>query len=133
MLLDILESIEESELNDQVSLMTFHSAKGLEFPHVFLVGMEENLLPHQNSIDSDNIEEERRLAYVGITRAQLSCTFSYCTHRKRYANISETQPSRFLAELPQDDLEWVNKKSFDSAVIKARTKDNLAYLKTMLS
>ena len=101
---------EEEEAHDQVSLMTLHAAKGLEFPHVFLIGVEENILPHQNSIETDNIEEERRLAYVGITRAQRSCTFSYCTHRKRYGEISECEPSRFLNELPEDDLEWVNKK-----------------------
>jgi ATP-dependent DNA helicase Rep len=121
MLMDILERGEEDEAGDQVSLMTLHAAKGLEFPHVFLIGMEENLLPHQNSIETDNIEEERRLAYVGITRAQRTCTFSYCTHRKRYGDISETEPSRFLAELPHEDLEWAHKKPLDSAV-KKRTR-----------
>ncbi len=136
MLMDILERNEEAEAGDQVSLMTLHAAKGLEFPHVFLIGMEENLLPHQNSIEMDApeaIEEERRLAYVGITRAQRSCTFSYCTHRKRYGDISETEPSRFLAELPEEDLEWANKKPLDSTVAKERGKANLAHLKTMLS
>ena len=88
MLMDIMERNQEAEVSDQVSLMTLHAAKGLEFPHVFLIGLEENILPHQSSIDSDNIEEERRLAYVGITRAQRTCTFSYCTHRKRYGEIS---------------------------------------------
>ncbi|MFI3189847.1 ATP-dependent DNA helicase Rep [Crenothrix sp. D3] len=133
MLMDILERNEEEEAHDQVSLMTLHAAKGLEFPHVFLIGVEENILPHQNSIETDNIEEERRLAYVGITRAQRSCTFSYCTHRKRYGEISECEPSRFLNELPEDDLEWVNKKQLSPEVIKERGKANLANLKTMLS
>jgi len=133
MLMDILERNEEEEAHDQVSLMTLHAAKGLEFPHVFLIGMEENILPHQNSIETDNIEEERRLAYVGITRAQRSCTFSYCTHRKRYGEISECEPSRFLSELPEDDLEWVNKKQLSPEVIKERGMANLANLKTMLS
>ncbi|PKM37222.1 MAG: DNA helicase Rep [Gammaproteobacteria bacterium HGW-Gammaproteobacteria-10] len=133
MLMDILERNQEEEAGDQVSLMTLHAAKGLEFPHVFLIGMEENLLPHQNSIETDNIEEERRLAYVGITRAQRSLTFSYCTHRKRYGEISECEPSRFLGELPSDDLEWANKKQLDPAVIKERGKASLAHLKTMLS
>ncbi len=133
MLLDILDRQEDDEAGDQVSLMTLHAAKGLEFPHVFLIGMEENILPHQNSIETDNIEEERRLAYVGITRAQRSCTFSYCTHRKRYGEISETDPSRFLSELPQDDLEWPNQKPLDPLVVKERGRASLANLKTMLS
>jgi ATP-dependent DNA helicase Rep len=133
MLMDILERNQEEEAGDQVSLMTLHAAKGLEFPHVFMIGMEENLLPHQNSIDTGNIEEERRLAYVGITRAQRTLTFSYCTHRKRYGEISECEPSRFLGELPGDDLEWTNKKKLDPAVIKERGKANLAHLKNILT
>ncbi|MBL6985497.1 MAG: UvrD-helicase domain-containing protein [Methylobacter sp.] len=133
MLMDIMERNQEDEASDQVSLMTLHAAKGLEFPHVFLIGIEENILPHQNSIETDNIEEERRLAYVGITRAQRTCTFSYCTHRKRYGEIAECEPSRFLSELPADDLEWVNKKQLAPEVIKERGKASLAHLKTMLS
>jgi len=133
MLMDIMERNQEQEASDQVSLMTLHAAKGLEFPHVFLIGMEENILPHQNSIDTDNIDEERRLAYVGITRAQQTLTFSYCTHRKRYGEIVECEPSRFLSELPEDDLEWVNKKQLAPEVIKERGKASLANLKTMLS
>ncbi len=133
MLMDILQRNSEEESGDQVSLMTLHAAKGLEFPHVFLIGMEENILPHQSSIEADNIEEERRLAYVGITRAQKSCTLSYCTHRKRYGEIAECEPSRFLNELPEEDLEWSNKKQLTPEVIKERGKANLANLKTMLS
>lgn len=133
LLMDIMERNQEEEAGDQVSLMTLHASKGLEFPHVFLIGIEENLLPHQNSIETDNIEEERRLAYVGITRAQQSCTLSYCTHRKRYGEVSECEPSRFLNELPEEDLEWSNKKQLDPGVVKERGKANLANLKTMLS
>lgn len=133
MLMDILERNEEQEAAEQVSLMTLHAAKGLEFPHVFLIGMEENLLPHQNSIETGNIEEERRLAYVGITRAQRTLTFSYCTHRKRYGEVSECEPSRFLNELPTEDLEWVAKKKLDPEEQKQRGKASLAHLKTMLS
>ena len=133
MLMDIMDRNQETEISDQVSLMTLHAAKGLEFPHVFLIGVEENILPHQNSIDNDNIEEERRLTYVGITRAQRTCTFSYCTHRKRYGEISECEPSRFLNELPVEDLEWINKKQLTPEVIKERGKANLTNLKTMLS
>ncbi|MGR8981847.1 MAG: 3'-5' exonuclease, partial [Gammaproteobacteria bacterium] len=133
MLMDILERNEEEKAGDQVSLMTLHAAKGLEFPHVFMIGMEENILPHQNSLETGNLDEERRLAYVGITRAQRTLTFSYCTHRKRYGEISECEPSRFLNELPADDLEWVNKKQLDPETRKERGKANLAQLKTMLS
>ena len=133
LLMDILERNQEEEAaSDQVSLMTLHASKGLEFPHVFLIGIEENILPHQNSIETDNIEEERRLAYVGITRAQKSCTFSYCTHRKRYGDVIECEPSRFLNELPDEDLEWQNKKQLAPELLKERGKANLAGLKNML-
>lgn len=132
-LMDILDRNQDNQADNQVSLMTLHAAKGLEFPHVFLIGIEENILPHQNSIESNNIEEERRLAYVGITRAQHTCTFSYCTHRKRYGDITESEPSRFLAELPEEDLEWPSKKPVDEAEQKIRGKANLAHLKSMLS
>jgi len=104
-LLDLLDRDDE-EKGDCVSLMTLHAAKGLEFPHVFLVGMEEELLPHRTSIEEDTIEEERRLAYVGITRAQQTLTLSLASQRKRYGETSECEPSRFLLELPQDDLQW---------------------------
>jgi ATP-dependent DNA helicase Rep len=133
MLMDILERNQEEQAGDQVSLMTLHAAKGLEFPHVFLIGMEENILPHQNSLETGNLEEERRLAYVGITRAQRSLTFSYCTHRKRYGEIEECEPSRFLSELPESDLEWANKKQLDPETVKERGRASLAHLKTMLS
>ena len=132
-LMDILDRNQDNQADNQVSLMTLHAAKGLEFPHVFLIGIEENILPHQNSIETNNIEEERRLAYVGITRAQHTCTFSYCTHRKRYGDITESEPSRFLAELPEEDLEWPSKKPVDEAEQKIRGKANLAHLKSMLS
>lgn len=132
MLLDILDRNQEEQANDQVSLMTLHAAKGLEFPHVFLIGMEENLLPHQNSIDTGSIEEERRLAYVGITRAQRNCTFSYCTHRKRYGEINECEPSRFLGELPADDLEWPQQRPVDPEAKKERGKANLAHMRSLL-
>jgi len=90
-------------------------------------------LPHQNSIDSENIEEERRLAYGGITRAQRTLTFSYCTHRKRYGDVIECEPSRFLAELPEDDLEWPVKQQLPPEERKQRGKANLAQLKSLLS
>jgi ATP-dependent DNA helicase Rep len=105
-LMDILERNEEEKAGDRVHLMTMHAAKGLEFPHVFIVGMEEEILPHRTSMDEDNIEEERRLAYVGITRAQKSLTFTCAAHRRRGGEKVSCEPSRFLQELPQEHLLW---------------------------
>ena len=81
--------------------MTLHAAKGLEFPHVFLVGMEEELLPHRVSIEEDSIEEERRLAYVGITRAREHLTFTLARRRKRYGEWSRANPAAFWTNCPR--------------------------------
>ncbi|ALG67700.1 DNA helicase Rep [Beggiatoa leptomitoformis] len=105
-LMDMLERQNEENEMDSVALMTLHAAKGLEFPHVFIVGMEENLLPHQNSTDEASILEERRLAYVGITRAQKSLIMTLTQKRRRYGEMIDTEPSRFLQELPAEDLLW---------------------------
>lgn len=107
---DMMERGEEDGEADQVQLMTLHASKGLEFPYVYLVGMEEGLLPHQSSIDEDNIEEERRLAYVGITRAQKALTFSLAKERRQFGEVIQPEPSRFLYELPVDDVSWQDKK-----------------------
>jgi ATP-dependent DNA helicase Rep len=100
---DLMERQEEEDESDQVQLMTLHASKGLEFPHVFMVGLEEDLLPHRNSIDDNNIEEERRLTYVGITRAQKTLTMTLSGKRKQFGELSPTTPSRFLDELPLED------------------------------
>ncbi|CAI1921468.1 DNA helicase Rep [Serratia entomophila] len=107
---DMMERGESEEELDQVQLMTLHASKGLEFPYVFLVGMEEGLLPHQSSIDEDNVDEERRLAYVGITRAQKELIFTLCRERRQYGELVRPEPSRFLLELPQDDLAWESER-----------------------
>jgi len=107
---DMLERSEDDDSSDQVQLMTLHASKGLEFPHVFLIGMEEGLLPHQTSIDEDNVDEERRLAYVGITRAQQTLRFTLCKERRQYGELITPEPSRFLLELPQDDVQWERDK-----------------------
>ena len=91
--------------NDAITLMSLHSSKGLEFPYVFLVGMEEEVLPHKRSIYEDcSIDEERRLCYVGITRARQHLTLTRCARRKRYGVAEEREPSRFLAEIPPELL-----------------------------
>ena len=102
---DLLERQEEEDDSDRVQLLTLHAAKGLEFPHVFIMGWEEEILPHRNSIESDQIAEERRLAYVGITRAQRTLTLTLARKRKQYGEVNEPTPSRFLDELPAEDLQ----------------------------
>ncbi|WP_460232075.1 DNA helicase Rep [Aurantivibrio plasticivorans] len=104
LLQDILDRQEEEDLTDRVQLMTLHAAKGLEFPHVFVMGLEENILPHANSVAAGDVEEERRLAYVGITRAQKTLTLTLASKRKQFGEIIDTSPSRFLEELPEEDL-----------------------------
>lgn len=117
---EMMERDSDEEELDAVNLMTLHASKGLEFPFVFMVGMEEGLLPHQVSIDEDNIEEERRLAYVGITRAQRELYFSYAKERRQYGELIRTEPSRFLMELPQDDLDWQLKRPKDSKEVRQK-------------
>ncbi|NRA61913.1 MAG: DNA helicase Rep [Psychrobium sp.] len=129
---DMMERGEDEEDADQVQLMTLHASKGLEFPIVFMVGMEEGLLPHQTSIDEDNIEEERRLAYVGITRAQRELIFTQAKERRQYGEVMKPTGSRFLDELPQDDLEWESRKPPKTAQQKQETaKSAIANLRDM--
>jgi len=103
---DIMERQEDESVDNQVQLMTLHAAKGLEFSQVFIIGMEEDMLPHRNSIENGDIEEERRLAYVGITRAKRALCFTLARKRKQFGEIISTTPSRFLDELPQELLAW---------------------------
>jgi ATP-dependent DNA helicase Rep len=133
-LMDVLERQDEETGGDRVHLMTLHAAKGLEFPHVFLAGMEEELLPHRTSIEDDSIEEERRLAYVGITRAQRSLTMTFAATRRRYGELVACEPSRFLQELPPEVLVWEGKKSTLSAEQRQqRGSAHLANLRSLLS
>lgn len=106
LLIDMLTRKEEENNSDRVHLLTLHAAKGLEFPNVFILGLEEELLPHRNSMDSNTVEEERRLAYVGLTRAQRNLTLTLCKQRRRYKELIDCQPSRFLAELPKELVVW---------------------------
>ena len=132
-LMDLLERQEEEDETDRVQMMTLHSAKGLEFPHVFLMGMEEELLPHRNAVDEGNVEEERRLAYVGITRAKRTLAITRARKRKQYGELIECSPSRFLDELPADDLEWQGRGDDDPKKNVAQGQATLAGLKGMFA
>jgi len=131
-LMDVLERRDEDDGGDRVALMTLHAAKGLEFPHVFLVGIEEELLPHRTSIEEDSIEEERRLAYVGITRARERLTFTLARKRKRYGELIRTQPSRFLEELPAESLDWDVRREARDEEGRSRGSSHLAGLRELL-
>lgn len=97
---------ETEEDKDKVTLMTIHSAKGLEFPYVYIVGLEENLFPSQMSISTrSELEEERRLFYVAVTRAEKKCTLSYATSRYRWGQLSQCEPSRFIEEIDSKFLD----------------------------
>ncbi len=132
-LMGILEKGSEDNPGDFVSLMTLHAAKGLEFPHVFIIGMEEGLLPHHQSKSDSAVEEERRLAYVGMTRAQTTLTFTYVERRKRGGEVVAGEPSRFLQEIPPDELRWEDQEQdSDPQAILGRADVYLANLRTML-
>ncbi len=130
---DMLErQQEEEEGAEGVQMMTLHASKGLEFPYVFIMGMEEEILPHRSSIEADTIEEERRLAYVGITRARQNLAMTFAAKRKQYGEIIECMPSRFLDELPPEDLEWEGQEDAPVEVKAARGNDALAAMRAML-
>ncbi len=132
-LMNLLESKEEE--TDAVSLSTIHAAKGLEYGHVFMVGVEEGVLPHERSESPEQIEEERRLMYVGITRAQRSLQVSYCIKRRRGKEWKNCEASRFLKELPTDDVIFAGAVPAGSApeISKDEGMAKLARLKAMLS
>lgn len=132
-LMDILQRGEDKRQPDAVQLMTLHAAKGLEFPHVFIVGFEEELLPHATSIQQETIEEERRLAYVGITRARKSLWLTLARVRKRYGERVRCEPSRFLEELPRDELDWQGGSHSSTKSKPEKGRSQLANLKQLLS
>ena len=100
----------------------------MEFPNVFIMGLEEEILPHRNSIEEDNIEEERRLMYVGITRAKRTLALTYSAVRKQYGEKYETIPSRFLDELPEGDLQWEGGEKQDKARVQKKGNQTLSAL-----
>jgi ATP-dependent DNA helicase Rep len=127
----LLDRQEDDTTGNKVQLMTLHASKGLEFPHVFLVGFEEKILPHQNSIETDSIEEERRLAYVGITRAEKTLTITLAQKRNRFGEALVCQPSRFLAELPESILKIEGRDAINETEQKQLNRDKVAALKAM--
>ncbi|HYP67879.1 MAG TPA: UvrD-helicase domain-containing protein [Thiobacillaceae bacterium] len=115
---------------DAVRLSTLHAAKGLEYDHVFLVGVEEGVLPHREAVEEDRLEEERRLMYVGITRARKSLSLSYCERRKRGGEWLSCEPSRFIAEMG-DEICQPDKPESQAARRDGRAR--LAMLKALLA
>jgi ATP-dependent DNA helicase Rep len=115
--LALLTHADRDEPGNAVRLMTLHSAKGLEFRFVAIVGVEDGNLPHAAGIDEGRLDEERRLFYVGITRAKERLCLAYAARSRRYGQVIENQPSRFLAELPQDDLHWDGRDAAQDAQV----------------
>ena len=109
--LDTEREEEEENKGDAVTLITMHSCKGLEFPHVFIVGLEDGLLPHSRSKTEGTLDEERRLFYVAVTRAMQTLTISHCGGRKKYGQVLPCHPSPFLKELPEELVEHADAKS----------------------
>lgn len=106
-LLDNRHSPDSNDMRDLVSLMTFHSAKGLEFPYCYLIGLEDHIIPHERSQKEGGIEEERRLMYVALTRAQEKLTLSMARQRPQMGQTVSSQPSRFLLDIPKELLNVV--------------------------
>ncbi len=123
---------EEEDGAEGVQMMTLHASKGLEFPCVYIMGMEEEILPHRSSIEADSIEEERRLAYVGITRARQHLTFTFAARRKQYGEVIDCTPSRFLDELPREDLQWEGQEEAPVEVKARRGNSALADIRALL-
>ncbi|NHL58885.1 ATP-dependent DNA helicase Rep, partial [Staphylococcus aureus] len=125
---------EVDEVLEQCRVVALRAYKGLGFPYGYLVGMEEGLLPHQSSIDEDDVDEELRLAYVGITRAQKELTFTLCKERRQYGELVRPEPSRFLLELPQDDLIWEQaRKTITPEERMQKGQANVANIRAMLA
>ena len=118
----------DGERKLRVTLMTLHASKGLEYPHVYLVGTEEGILPHMRSVAEDSIEEERRLAYVGVTRAQRHLTISWCAQRARGGHRMQCHPSRFLLEIQAKEppADWIPAGEMDPTGNKARKRKRQA-------
>jgi superfamily I DNA/RNA helicase len=123
---------EKENTSDAVTLITMHSCKGLEFPHVYIVGLEDGLLPHSRSKVEGTMDEERRLFYVAVTRAMQTLTISHCGGRKKYGQLLPCQPSPFLKELPEELVEHSDEKS-KLPVSDATGKDYFAAMRGAIS
>ena len=133
MLLDIIDRQSDDKPQNAVHLMTLHAAKGLEFPHVWIAGMEENTLPHHSNLEGEQLEEERRLFYVGMTRAQTSLCFTYAVNRNRYGEQVDCEPSRFLSELPKDHvINQADTATLSGPQARQAGKAHLSQLKALL-
>jgi len=132
MIFDILERRDSESDADQVTLSTLHAAKGLEFAHVYMIGMEEGILPHAKNTTGEGLEEERRLAYVGITRAMETLTLSYAGKRKMQGKWLTTEISRFLGEIPRDLLAFGD-EDVDPEQSRQTAENTLASLRGLLS
>ncbi|MEW5788450.1 MAG: UvrD-helicase domain-containing protein [Pseudomonadota bacterium] len=130
-LMNLLEG-REDEAPDAVRLSTLHAAKGLEYPHVFLVGVEEEILPHRECLEGPRLEEERRLMYVGITRARRSLTLTWCARRKRGGDLLPCEPSRFVAELDPEQVRRVGASVPEGEAPREDGRRRLSALKAML-
>ncbi|OZB55149.1 MAG: ATP-dependent DNA helicase Rep [Halothiobacillus sp. 14-56-357] len=133
-LLGILDQQTREKDSNAVALLTLHAAKGLEFGHVFMAGMEEDILPHRDCIEDEaRLAEERRLCFVGITRARLSLTFTLTKRRRRYGEWKDTEPSRFLDDIPADLLQWQGEGiEQPKEVSQAQGREHLAGIRAML-
>ena len=131
-LLNILDNQQQEEM-DAVHLTTLHSAKGLEYPIVFLAGCEEGLFPHQDSIDEGNLDEERRLMYVGITRARQTLFITHAIKRKRAGHWQFNEPSRFIDEMPLDDIQIFGRKNTAPIVSQAEGNARLEAIRQKLA
>jgi superfamily I DNA/RNA helicase len=127
------EDDDDDEKNTGVTLITLHAAKGLEFPHVYLIGLEEGLLPHDRSKVEGTVDEERRLLYVGITRACRTLALTWCRDRIKYGSPMPCTPSSFIKELPAD---WIDHQSatqiLRAPVTEASAKSRFSALRAML-
>jgi superfamily I DNA/RNA helicase len=129
--LDSEREEEKENQGDAVTLITMHSCKGLEFPHVYIVGLEDGLLPHSRSKVEGTMDEERRLFYVAVTRAMETLTISHCGGRKKYGQLLPCHPSPFLKELPPELVEHANEKSKDPVTVESG-KDMFAAMRAAL-
>jgi len=126
-----LLSDKDDDASEQVRLMTIHAAKGLEFEHVYVVGVEAGGFPHRHAVDEGRLEEERRLMYVAMTRAQHRLTLSYSTSRRYQGRTERCAPSMFLKELGHEGIEWVDKEP-DSESAQEEAADAMARMRAML-